>query len=153
MKIKYLNFILLVCLTPNSVWAQSYESAMQFESYFADWGITYKGKPYSGISKTPGAIAKECNCDEAVLLFKESRKQYINSLITLSVTLPIGLIGGTFGGVYSGTVLESPALAIISVVGGAAVGSSGIWVIRKSNLKGRSAVFEFNRCIESKSAK
>lgn len=148
-----LFFIILYCIISNSVWAQSSESAMQFERYFADWGIQYKGKPYSGISKTPGAIAKECNCDEAVLLFKKSRKQYINGLITLTVTLPIGLIGGTFGGVYSGTVLESPPLAIISSVGGAAVGSSGFWVIRKSNLKGRSAVFEFNRCIESKSAK
>jgi hypothetical protein len=153
MKIKHLSFIILLCVIPNSIWAQTSESAMKFEGYFSDWRIAYKGKTYFGFSKKPESIAKECNCDEAALLFKESRKQYINGLITMTITLPIGLIVGTAGAVYSLSVLESAPLAVVSSAGGVSVGSSGFFVVRKSNLKGRSAVYDFNKCIETRTAK
>lgn len=153
MKIQSLLLITLLCIFSNGVWAQPSESAMQFEGIFADWGITYKGKRYLGISKKPEAIANQCNCNEAAFLFKSARRQYINGLITLTITMPIGLIGGTQGMVYSLIELDSTPLAFVSITGGAIVGSSGFWVIRKSNKNGRSAVFEFNKCMESKSAK
>jgi len=140
-----------LCVISNPTWAQTFEPTMQFEAYPGEF--TYKGKSYLGFSKKPESIAKECNCDEAALLFKESRKQYINGLVTLIITLPIGLIGGTAGGVYSAMILESTPLTIASYAGGVAVGTPGFWVLRKSKLKGRSAVFEFNKCIETKAAK
>ena len=150
MKIRYLFFIILFCIISNSVWAQSSASSMQFEGYgYGDWRISYKGKPYSGLNKKPEAIAKECNCDEAALLFKDSRKLYRTGIFSTLITTPIGIVVV----MYSSLIYDYPLLAVGGTLGGAAVASSPILVTAKSNLKGRSAVFEFNKCIESKSAK
>jgi hypothetical protein len=124
---------------------------MQFEGYgYGGWFISYKGKPYSGLNKKPEAIAKECNCDEAALLFKDSRKLYRTGIFSNLITAPIGAVVV----MYSSLFYESnPLLSVGGTLGGVAVISSPILVTAKSNLKGRSAVFEFNKCIESKSAK
>ena len=152
MKIKHLSFVILLCIISNSLWAQSYESAMH---YNLNGIITYKGMIFPTYSKKPAAIAQECNCDEAALLFKESRKQYINGLITLGITMPIGIVGGVGSFLYW-AIDEDPSYsrAYLSLIGGTAVGTVPFrCVLRKSNKNARSAVLEFNKCIETKSAK
>jgi hypothetical protein len=151
MKITIGSATLLLAFLMNSVgsFAQSDDDYMRFESQGADWGVNYKGKRYTGLSKKNTLIAQNCDCKEAEKLFQLARSKYIKGLSAFGLTLPVGFYlvdrniqnggsGGSFNRIMIGSVL------------GGAIAGAPFFVIWKSNILGNKAVREFNKCIDSK---
>jgi len=147
MKITIGSATLLLAFLMNSVgsFAQSDDDYMRFESQGADWGVNYKGKRYTGLSKKNTLIAQNCDCKEAEKLFQLARSKYIKGLSAFVLTLPVGL--------YAGLAFQNDgsdgSIIIGSVLGGMVI-SAPYFVLRKSTILGNKAVREFNKCIDSK---
>jgi len=152
MKITIVSATLLCAFLFNSFgsFAQSDDEYMRFEGVgFSDWGVNYKGKMYHGISRKNTLIAQNCDCKEAEKLFQQARSKYLNGLSAYVITLPVGLSTAVIGMQYF-LERESYAGMIGTTLLGVAISVPPIFVIRKSNVLGRKAVREFNKCIDSK---
>ena len=131
--------------------AQSDDEYMRFESVgYGDWGINYKGKMYSGMSRKIPLIAQNCDCKEAEKLFQQARRKYLNGLSASVITIPVGLSVSLIGMYYFIDRGSSVGVIGTSLLGVAITVSPNFLLIWKSNVLGNKAVWEFNKCIDSK---
>ena len=134
------TFLTLIVFTASYLLsAQSVDTQMQYDA----GRVFYRGERYAWSYKVPAKVAENCGCDEAASLFRKADKQRK----TLN-TFFAGAIGTEI--VLGAVVLQSNSGAIFLPALGIFVMLPGFIPYYGWLKNGPRAVYEYNRCIESR---